>query len=269
MNIQLKNKINENDLEIRISIGEDCNMSCKYCPADYSKNKFTKVNELIDLIKRSKFCNLVLTFSGGEPLIYLGEIHNILIKIETIYSKKLDVKILTNGIKLSENKIRGTLRLFKLLYNLELIVSIHNTLSSLNKQLAWLTQSKINYYTRKPITIDMNDDIKENGIDDLFPAYGNIEGIKTLGNKKQFLLDGQPSTLIDIYETTKFNFENYTCDSGKDLICINTDGKVYPCSMYVHNKFSGVDIESFIQKETICKLKECWCFTSCKRKENK
>ncbi len=274
MNIQLKNKINENDLEIRISIGEDCNMSCNYCPADYSKNKFTKINELIDLIKRSKFNNLVLTFSGGEPLIYLEEIDNILTKIKSIYSKKLDVKILTNGVKLSEYKVRGRIRLFNLLYNLELIISIHNTLSSLNKQLAWLTQSKINYYTRKPITTSMNDSIEnsiknntnENIIDDLFPAYGNFEGIKILGNKNQFLMDGKSSTLNDIYEMTNFNFENYICDSGKDLICINTDGKVYPCSMYLHNKFGGVDIEDFTQKETKCELKECWCFTSCKRK---
>lgn len=270
MSVELKNKLNENDLEIRLVIGEDCNLSCTYCIADASKKYFQRTEDFLNLLYKlkDKYDNIVLTFSGGEPLLYLDYINQkILYLASTILDKKLDIKILTNGIKLNDSKVRSRLRFMKSMYNLELIVSVHNTLASLNKQLAWLTQSGINYYTRKPVTAYMELSLGDvSGIDDVFPAHNNRTGIKTLGTKEQFLLDGKSATLNDVWEKTQFNFKNWKCQSGKDLICIDVDGFTYPCSMYLHRKFNPVDINDYQPKETTCSISECWCFSSKKEK---
>ena len=280
--VKLKHTINDGSLEIRLSIGENCNMSCSYCISKYSPKTFGKLPELLELIKRLDFKYLVLTISGGEPLLYIRKIFEIAEAVQKIISNKLKLVILTNGKLLKEDNTLAKLNILNKLYSLQLVIS-HHTLTSViafREIRIKLENSKIEFYTRKPIESEkiFREIIENKAIDeinDIFPTFYNRTLLKPesrlfriyMHSKKQF--DGNFSQ-IDVFEKTNFNFKGWECDSGKNLICINTDGNVFPCSIYLQKNIktenSNVSMDEFKQKPTICNQTDCWCFTSCKTK---
>lgn len=258
MNCKQKNSINGKDLELRIIIGEDCNLNCSYCTTEKTNRSFNKIDELIVFIKRLVFKNITLEFMGGESLLYIKNILKIILEIEKIIPR-FYIKIITNGGLLIKKHIQNVLSIINKKHSLLLMVSIHSELPNLD----WLKNNKINFYTSKPI--NGNEEINEE-IDDIFPTFFNYDGLeKTKKYTKEIIFNDNLIDLDELFKITKFNFKNWNCNSGKNLICINVDGLVYPCPMYLFYKLDGVSMEDFVQKETICKLKECWEFTSERR----
>lgn len=271
--VKLKDNLEEQTVEIRIVIGEKCNLDCKYCFVNKNENnKFTRFNDLYDLIKRLEYKNLILTFSGGEPLLYVDEI----IKIVNVI-KPNSVDILTNGLLLSNDLIRTKLRVIKSVTHLQLIISIHKHFEF--KDLEQICHS---FYFRRNINLGviLEFDQRFGNYDiDYYAPYDDVKALDKLPNIKYFkCFDNSPSyrllnprkcnnfdsSLKELYEYNKFNFKDYTCDSGYNLIIVDYDGTCYPCSEYYRFKINGEDISEFIQAKTKCKLNKCWCFT-CKR----
>lgn len=255
-----KNTINENDLELRIIIGEDCNLNCSYCTTKKTNRSFNKIDELLIFINRLTFKNFTIEFMGGESLLYIKNILKIILEIEKIVPR-FHIKIITNGELLSQKNIQTILIIINKKQSLLLMVSIHNEIPNLN----WLKNNKVNFYTSKPI--DSNEDIDDNAdiddIDDIFPTFFNYNGLeKTKKYTKEIIYDDNLIDLHELFKITKFNFKNWKCNSGKNLICIDVDGLVYPCPMYLIYRLNGINMEDFVQKETICNVDECWEFTS-------
>lgn len=271
--IKLKDNLDGQSLEIRIVIGENCNLDCKYCFVNKDKNnKFTRFDDLYNLIKRLEYKNLILTFSGGEPLLYIDEIIKIITKV-----KPNSVDILTNGLLLNNDLIRTKLRIIKSFVNLQLIISIHKHFEF--KDLEQICHS---FYFRRNINLGiMSENDKRFGSYeiDYYAPYDDVKALNKLPNIKYFkcfdntsnyrLINPRKcnnfeSSLKELYDYNKFNFKDYICDSGYNLIIIDYDGACYPCSEYYRYKFNGVDILKFTQSKTKCELSKCWCFT-CKR----
>lgn len=271
--IKLKDNLEGQTLEIRIVIGENCNLDCKYCFVNKDKNnKFTRFDDLYNLIKRLEYKNLILTFSGGEPLLYIDEIIKIVTEV-----KPNSVDILTNGLLLNNDLIRTKLRIIKSFVHLQLIISIHKHFEF--KDLEQICHS---FYFRRNINLGI---IPENDNRfgcceiDYYAPYDDVKALDKLPNIKYFkcfdntsnyrLINPRKcnnfeSSLKELYDYNKFNFKDYICDSGYNLIIIDYDGTCYPCSEYYRYKFNGVDILEFTQSKTKCELSKCWCFT-CKR----
>ena len=283
--LKTKDNIDENDLEIRIMINDNCNLNCSYCISNSGPTKtntFTKHNELFNFIKGLSFNNLVITFSGGEPLLEINNIMEILAGIQKIVKNKLIVNILTNGTLILE-KI-GKLYILNKMYNLNIIISAHRNqdMLALPRVEQELRESNIKFMSRKPIDsintlnkIIINDQL--NDVDEFFPTFNSPKVLEIMNNtipdfEKGFVwYDGKryyELNQYEIYQITNFNFKNWECNSGKDLICINTDGKVFPCSIYFHDNLttdnSNVEMKDYKQEKTICQKEECWCFTSCR-----
>lgn len=97
----LQPKINK----IYIKCGDNCNMQCKYCMQGNSAQRIdlpTTVNpSLIKLIKNLSSTNKELTiiFSGGESLLYINKIKNI---VKAVKSRNIKFNLETNGLLLND-----------------------------------------------------------------------------------------------------------------------------------------------------------------------
>ena len=91
---------------IYLMLGFDCNASCKYClQKGIQKSLSTEINEdIIDFISSFNNKNFLVTFIGGEPLLYWDKIKYIVQKVHNkkVYSK---YRIFTNGLLLDNEKI--------------------------------------------------------------------------------------------------------------------------------------------------------------------
>lgn len=87
-----------------ISLGQECNLKCKYCFRELTKGKIPI--ELNDLMKwylqniSSDWCRAVV-FSGGEPLIYWNRI----LEVISYLKPNIGKCILTNGTLLTQEKV--------------------------------------------------------------------------------------------------------------------------------------------------------------------
>lgn len=279
-------------LEVRLEITQDCNLSCKYCIAKYSKNVLNVkdllpdlINKVSDAIIEHNYKYIILTVSGGEPLIEIDTLIHTVLKfgseVKKFFNIDIEVKILTNGILLKQNSILKKLSILNKIYKTELIISIHNVQSykDFNRYVQSLIDHNIKFYTRKPISNEKDfDQLKEIKVDDIFPAFESYHNIKYLEDKGKyimnwykpgFLFNDNEITPKDLWFKTNFNFKGYSCNSGKNLICIGVDSRVYPCSIYlhkdIHTENSGINIKDFKFENTICNQTECWCFTTCRK----
>lgn len=88
-------KLNVGPSRLGIMVGTICNIDCIFCPIPYLKNRRTVFTEnmLLLLEKHVKTCKR-LTFTGGEPLVYIKELR----QLEKYFHEDLTVQIITNGI---------------------------------------------------------------------------------------------------------------------------------------------------------------------------
>ncbi len=106
-NLHYKNKFSKSSYELIVNTTLDCNLGCWYCYEIHQKNsKIT--NDIIDRIianiqnkyKQEPFKFFRLSFFGGEPLLQIKAILNIIERVK-ILSKEFDFKLMihftTNG----------------------------------------------------------------------------------------------------------------------------------------------------------------------------
>lgn len=250
--VKLKENLENDNLEIRIVLSEKCNLNCKYCFLKTKSEKVLDYSKLYDFIKSLNFKYLILTFSGGEPLLLIDKIIEICEKIKPNY-----VNILTNGTLIK--KEYKNLKKLSLLFETQLIISHHIDFKF--DILKYLKSLNIDYYFRKPILLKKDTDFENT---DYFPCYDNVNELELLPKDKFFLINNKEKTLKELYDISEFNFKGMFCESGKNLIIIDYNGDIYPCSEYYRKHFKPETFETFKQKETICEMDKCWCFT-CKR----
>lgn len=88
-------------LTVSLWITEQCNLSCKYCYADASRNVFMDSNRLFRLIDELKSLEVFdITIAGGEPFLH-PEIFDI---IRLILDSNMQTGVLTNGVLLNEHR---------------------------------------------------------------------------------------------------------------------------------------------------------------------
>jgi len=101
--------------------GYDCLLRCRYCLVKKNKDKFMAwpiYLRVLELLKKIKFNNIIVTFHGGEPLLYYKNIYKF-INLAKQINKKIDFSLVTNGLLLNEK----TLEFFKKV-NLNLSLSL-------------------------------------------------------------------------------------------------------------------------------------------------
>ncbi len=109
-----------NSLNLTISISNDCNLKCKYCYINkkiiykinsnftYSLSKFINM-----FIRTYKTSNLNITWTGGEPLLYITEIEEMSAYFINFSKKnKLNyfANIITNGTLLNEITLKKLIK---------------------------------------------------------------------------------------------------------------------------------------------------------------
>ena len=88
--------------------GYGCQIDCEYCDFPKDKNKtmdFKIYLRVFELLKKTKYKNILIAFHGGEPLIHYKNIYKFIQLCKSIINKKIDFSIVTNGILLDKNKI--------------------------------------------------------------------------------------------------------------------------------------------------------------------
>lgn len=85
---------------ILIKLGSKCNLKCKYCHQheivyDFDENIINFINKCENLEK--------ITFSGGEPLLFISEIDKI---INSLNNKNIKLHFVTNGTLLNNKTVK-------------------------------------------------------------------------------------------------------------------------------------------------------------------
>lgn len=108
-------QINLSDL--RITLGFNCNFSCKYCSQHKTRvvnetptiviheDLEHKVNKLVNQLKSSKLNPKHITFWGGEPLVYIKTIKLLIPELRKIFPKT-KFGTITNGSLLNLNLVK-------------------------------------------------------------------------------------------------------------------------------------------------------------------
>ena len=92
---------------LRITLGFDCNFSCKYCLEAQTRHKHNKfhhnrgslddrVENLIAMLKKSDIKPRSITFWGGEPFVYIKAIQKLTPKLKELYPEA-GISTITNG----------------------------------------------------------------------------------------------------------------------------------------------------------------------------
>ena len=113
-----KQERNEGRAQITINPTLDCNFRCWYCYEDHLSS--SRMNDSVyasclkflkKTIERSDIKHIVLSFFGGEPLLYYAEIVKPLIEFAKtcaeINNKSIDFYMTTNGFLLSESIVES------------------------------------------------------------------------------------------------------------------------------------------------------------------
>ncbi|RQV96847.1 radical SAM protein [bacterium] len=88
-------------LTVSLWITESCNLSCKYCYADATRNFWMESDRLYRLIEELKELEVFdITIAGGEPFLH----PNVFDVIERILNSRMQLGVLTNGVLLDKKK---------------------------------------------------------------------------------------------------------------------------------------------------------------------
>lgn len=118
--IEWRNTLSEqkhDSVSIRVFTGHECNLQCAYCYQEEERKdsvlrKPVDVHKLCDGIvyayrqrRKTENATLVLSFIGGEPLLYWERIKKVILDIERRVAR-LDAHIITNGTLLTGEMAR-------------------------------------------------------------------------------------------------------------------------------------------------------------------
>jgi radical SAM protein with 4Fe4S-binding SPASM domain len=286
------NKISFNGpLRVNLEVTDKCNLNCIYC---YNKNKkikdkilsFDEIKKIIDILKKN---TVVLTVTGGEPLMR-DEIFEIL----RYASKKIPkVNLLTNGTLLDELKIvklkdihlnviqlsldspdesindqlRGKGVFQKVLYSLKLLdkfkmsYSIMTIVSKINYMTCFSFNlfdqiNNIKYHGFERATLSGKDVITQKLILTSNEWLFFIKKMLELSNKKVKFQFSDPLKNILIRKKIEFG----GCIAGIANLSISCNGDIYPCARFNYcignflNFSNGKDFFYFWQNNRVLNL---------------
>ncbi|MCU9809616.1 4Fe-4S cluster-binding domain-containing protein [Paraclostridium sp. AKS46] len=92
-----------------IHLTERCNLKCTYCfEGDKGNKDFTleNIDQFIQFVKENKLKDITIRFFGGEPLLNIPIIKNIIKTVEyNLSDVKVNYNIFTNGTILNDDVI--------------------------------------------------------------------------------------------------------------------------------------------------------------------
>ena len=251
-----------------INVTNDCNMNCKHCYRNHSK-EFLKTSDILRFVSRmncsGKLTNLVI--SGGEVFLY-KELYLLLSEV----NEKYNIRINTNGILLNDNIPRLTS-----ISKLRIQVSLDGYDSD--------TYFSTRNYDDFDLIINNTVRAKEAGLDVIFRTTINRKNIKNyerfieiskeLGIPiimkpmvNTFLKKQQNLVLTDVEVSewySDINQKGYAKYVGKspfaknkcpifyddeilDSLILESNGKVFLCSLLEHDRYSIGNIVDDLQE---------------------
>ena len=260
-----------NRLLVWLGITNNCNLRCKYCYIDKSDIAMNTqiIDKIIDKLRaiviENNYEELVVKFSGGEPLLNLDIIKYTIQKLNAMLSIKRHYEILTNGILVTKELIDYALK-----NRISISISLdgndgdtnqnrvdglgNNYYDIIVKSIYMLKENGIN----PNIMLTVNGDnvkhlpeITSSFIDNHYKFRYSLEKDATSGGPRlldfQNLLIQQLNKSFDVMEDKimngnlnwKFKFADVKfgynrgsiCSAGRDYIAFSADGKVGCCGM--------------------------------------
>lgn len=264
-------------IHIIITLSRNCNLRCNYCcyrPTQKEEEiKITTVKKFINAFLNGKILSnykkdsyIEFLFLGGEPLLHLKKIKNII-----TYLERLDLfseyKITTNGTLLSSEILD-----FFIKYKITPTISIDGNKSNhdknriftngkgsweiIRKNLKKLIKQNIDF--KLHITYHPNNNLAEsveyllryNKIITIYPLYehinkGNIHKIKRdlilfkelylnvfEKNKQMPIINLFDFFMRSHYEKLHGINNKYYCGVGNNVLNLDNNGTIYPCPIY-------------------------------------
>lgn len=260
---------------INLKLTLRCNEKCEFCYQKIKNEEELSIDDIQHLLRKIKGFNIkTILLSGGEPLLH-KDIYSI---IEILRSFSYEVKLSTNGILLNEDALNrlnnaklselfislGDLKNHEVLQRLVNIKSLYNKIENMkvnlgvniivtnkninliNQNIMWLRYLGIKNIFLIPCKRDVEETwFKENylAVEDYYKLAETIANWK----KKKIKIYTDCALTItrkelggDEIETKK----GYICKAGYSSILINNDGKIYPCSRFVFEKYCAGSIKN-------------------------
>lgn len=249
---------NKNIEKIAVMITKRCNLNCKYCYIIQNNQTFlqSKIDTLIDFIKKTNGKDKTIIFVGGEPLLEFSLIKEICKKLEQIKDKKIKKIINTNGTILTKD-ILDNINIFDVIsISLDGKKESHN-LNRIDKERQGSFE-KIKANILK-IKSNFNGDIGFNVVITSKTARDLFENVKYIYNvlNPDFIyisvasgrFDWEKEDIIELVrncvklikyikknkiEKTFGNFDNFNRkECILNSISVDTNGDIYPCEYVI------------------------------------
>lgn len=263
----------------QIHILDGCNLRCKHCYVGDRRFKPDPPLSLREVVRRveilknfqtnHEFKAQTMNISGGEPTIH----PDLLEIISAIKEREITPFLLTNGINMTNNfaqdikdagcnlvqislegmqetndQIRGkgvfqkALNAIKILKNLNFRVVVGISISKMNlnelDQIWNLLDGDINKFHMREVTpIGAAEKFENLKVQERWKLYNKING---WSGKTRVFLEDPPFCTIDPEQVK----QRAGCAAMICLLCVDTDGSIYPCRKAPYKMGSIDDIES-------------------------
>lgn len=287
-----KNRCNK-VLHCWLHITNNCNLNCRYCYIN--KNNidmdFDMAKEIIDKLivslKEKNFNKIVLSFSGGEPLLRVDLIEKIIDYCNTFHNISFSYRILTNGILIGD-------RVIKLIKenNVDVRISLDGIKEYNDKNRCYYDKrgsyydvvDGILYLKKNDIEPTINVVVTKENIDGLFeltkrlidfnlpfrfsleksnnnimPSIINVQSkiIRKLKSCLKLILKCYSKGIFDnSFNVDDISFNNSTCRNcgvGDNIIAIGSNGDVALCGMDLCRPISNI----YKDNDLISKINAC------------
>ena len=287
-----KNRCNK-VLHCWLHITNNCNLNCRYCYIN--KNNidmdFDMAKEIIDKLivslKEKNFNKIVLSFSGGEPLLRVDLIEKIIDYCNSFHNISFSYRILTNGILIGD-------RVIKLIKenNVDVRISLDGIKEYNDKNRCYYDKrgsyydvvNGILYLKKNDIEPTINVVVTKENIDGLFeltkrlidfnlpfrfsleksnnnimPSIINVQSkiIRKLKSCLKLILKCYSMGIFDnSFNVDDISFNNSTCRNcgvGDNIIAIGSNGDVALCGMDLCRPISNI----YKDNDLISKINAC------------
>lgn len=273
--------INEKISSLTLMVVQECNMRCKYCygeDGEYNnKGKMSKkvAKKAIDfLIENSDKHELLISFLGGEPLLNLPlikDVVNYCTKQGIIYNKKFLYTITTNGTLITKE-----IEEYLLSSGIAVQISIDGNREGHNKNRyfankkgsydeiiektknmrkknvltarATVTKENLNYieifqhlsslgFKTIPIAIAQNllDDIDYDKVIEEYTKF--IKYVEELIKEKKYNAIKKMPMIMESLKKLEYSNARYLgCGVGRNMYAVDINGNLFPCHRFVANK---------------------------------
>ena len=241
-----------------------CNLNCVYCYESHKSNKYMTLEvaqrAIQNAFEKEGFDYVSVQFMGGEPLLGFPLIKEISEWMwENEFSKPYELFASTNGTLLndemkrwfSKNKDRISLGLS--FDGVPMAQDLNRSQSSRHIDFSFFRETWPNMYVKMTVSVDtikyLYDSVvflEESGFQNIKTDLAYMRGWQTnhlriwdeeLKKLVTYYSDEEHDnhcSLLDTKIEAVFakNVSVKRCGCGEDIVCVDTDGKEYPCQMY-------------------------------------